>query len=143
MIELNNPDILILVFQRILDILNAPFSKPIIFWELGPLILTMFIMELYFGRYKDEELGWGSTVSNALILVFIGSNLLHYLYLSGVLDFTLLRSQLPLYLIGAGLTLAILDFFHIWPAFIAFDISSVLPIHIVAFITIIFIFFIY
>lgn len=137
MIELNNPEVLSLVFSRILEILKAPFQEPLIFWELGPLIVTMFIMEIYFGRYKDEEYGWASTLSNALMLFFIGSNLLHYLYLTGSLDFNFLRSQIPLYVMGVALVFAILDFYHIWPALLAFDISSVLPIHIIAFISII------
>ena len=126
-----------IVINRAVEILQAPFLDPIIFWELGPLIITMFVMELYFGRYKYEELGWASTVSNAMVLIFIGSNLLHYLYLENILDFTTLRSQIPLYLMGMGLLLATIDFFHSIPKFIAFDISSVLPIHIIAFISII------
>lgn len=137
MIELNNSDVLSLVFSRVFEILKAPFDEPLIFWELGPLIVTMFVMEIYFGKYKDEEYGWASTLSNALMLFFIGSNLLHYLYLTGTLDFTSLRSQIPLYVMSIGLLFAILDFYHIWPSLIAFDISSVLPIHIIAFISII------
>lgn len=126
-----------LIIQRLIELLTTPFQNPIMFWELGPLILTLFILELYFGRYKNERVGWASTVSNSLVLIFVGSNLLHYLYLENLFIFADLRSILPFFLIAAGLILFTLDFFHMLPQFIAYGISSVLPINLTAAIVII------
>lgn len=130
-------EIISLVIQRLIELLTVPFQKPIMFWELGPLILTLFILELYFGRYKKERVGWASTVSNSLVLIFVGSNLLHFLYLEELFLFTDLRSLLPFFLIATGLILFTLDFFHMLPQFIAYGISSVLPINLTAAIVII------
>lgn len=126
-----------IILERVIEIISAPILNPIMFWELIPLIITMIIMELYFGRYKNEDTGWASTVSNSLILFFVGSNLLHYLFLIEIFDINTLRSQLAIGVILLGLIFAIFDFFHILPKTIAFEISSVLPIHTIALISIV------
>lgn len=120
------------VFTRLGEIVAAPFADPLMLWELGPLLFTLIIIELYFGRYREESLGWNSSVSNSLVLIFVGSNLLHYLYLEKLLDFSAFRSIIPAVLIGLGLVLFLLNYFHTWPRFLAFGLSRNLVINIVA-----------
>ena len=107
-------------------------------WEIIPILTTIFIIEMYFGRYSDEELGWNSAVANSLILIYVGVNLLHYLYLKQIFYF---GSYLiiSIILVILGITLAILDYHHWLPKRISFGVSSVLPINFLAIFSIIFV----
>ncbi len=125
------------VFMRLGELLTAPFNEPVMMWEIAPLLLTLIISELYFGRYRDEQLGWNSSVSNSLILIFVGSNLLHFLFLEDLIDFSSARSIIPIVLIGLGILLFIMNYFHKWPWFLAFGISRSLIINILALVGII------
>lgn len=130
-------EIIGLILARTKKIFLAPLETPLMFWELAPLLITLLIVELYFGRYENEKLGWNSTVTNALVLCFVGSNLMHFLYLEDLVNFTEFRTIAPLVLIILGITLGILDFFHALPKQLAFGISSVLPINVLALVAIV------
>lgn len=120
------------VWVRAVELFSAPVHQPLMWWELGPLLVALVVIELYFGRYKREPVGWNSAVSNALVLVFVGSNLMHYLFLEELLNFSNAQSWIPLGLIAFGLLLVALDFFHALPESIAFGISSVLMLNALA-----------
>lgn len=124
-----------MVFTRLWEIISGPFVDPIMWWEIGPLLITMVISELYFSRYRKEPLGWNSAVSNSLVLFFVGSNLLHFLYLEGLLDFRTARTWMVLVLLSLGVLLFVINYFHRWPARVAFGISSALIINTFAFAT--------
>src|SRR3989344_6965436 len=55
------------VLNRILDLLFAPYYQRSILWILAPLLVTLFLTEIYADRYKYEQLGWGALFGNALI----------------------------------------------------------------------------
>ena len=48
------------------EIFSAPFKDLSVLWLLVPIILFWFIMEIYFGRYKEEKLGWNSALGYGL-----------------------------------------------------------------------------
>ena len=48
------------VVERCIEFLTAPFVYTDMLWIILPLILTLLVMELYFGVYSSEELGWSS-----------------------------------------------------------------------------------
>ena len=117
------------IFLRFTEFFVAPIRDPLMFWELGPQLLALFITELYFNRYRSERLGWNSAMSNSLVLIFVGSNLLHFLFLEEVINFAEARTLVPLGLIFLGLLLFFMNYFHRWPDYIAFGLSSALVIH--------------
>ncbi len=53
------------------EIFSAPFKDLSIFWLLAPIILFWFILEIYFGRYKKENLGWNSALGYGLSMFWI------------------------------------------------------------------------
>ena len=128
-----------LILERIGQILSSPIKDPSMFWEIIPIIITIFIIELYFGKYKEEELGWNSALSNSLALIYVGTNLLHYLYLQNRIHFGSADTIVSLGVLLIGLVTAVLDFNHILPKRITFGISSVMPIYFLSFIAIIFV----
>ena len=53
------------------EIFSAPFKDPSIWWLLTPIILFWLILEVYFGMYKGEKLGWNTALGNGLNLFWI------------------------------------------------------------------------
>jgi len=88
-------------------------------------------MEFYFGRHKDEELGWNTAYGNALILLFVAIDLFRHLYepskdtLLGFFTTTNdIKIIIPILIFVLGFILAFIDFFHFLPKKIAYAISS-------------------
>jgi hypothetical protein len=119
------------LFHRGVDIIEAPFFTQDMLWMLLPLLATLLLMEFYFGRYKDEELGWTEAFGNALILAFVSIDLFRHLYEpsgQSALQFIALASNIkviiPLWIAGLALVLMFVDFFHFLPKKIAYVICS-------------------
>ncbi|MEA3378749.1 MAG: hypothetical protein U9Q69_03855 [Nanoarchaeota archaeon] len=113
-----------LVLNRTLEIIKAPLSQPNMLWILGPMVLAMFLMSFYFGRYKSEELGWNTAFGNSLILIFISVDLLRFLYNQGLLFQFSVHNALVAAIILEGFLLTFFNFFHLMPKSFAFGLSS-------------------
>ncbi len=125
-----------LILERIIEIFNQPAINKEMLWILLPLLTALFLLELYFGKYK-EELGWNSAVSNALVLFFVGMNLCAFLYSRNQLvGFTLVspeiltiaikKSLIAFIIVLESVFLIVLNFFHAVSKKFAFGISSAL-----------------
>jgi hypothetical protein len=101
------------------QIFLAPVYEPDMIPTLLPLILGGVVLELYFGKHKNESLGWNSSVSNSVIWVSTGLTLFLTSDISGPLEKTV-----TYFLIGVGLLTGYLNFFHKWSSTIAFVASS-------------------
>jgi len=53
------------------EIFSAPFRDLTILWLLVPIMIFWFILEIYFGRYKEEKLGWNSALGYGLSMFWI------------------------------------------------------------------------
>lgn len=145
------------LWERLSIIVGAPARYPEMIWILTPMIFTLLLMTFYFGRYRREELGWNTAVGNSLVLIFVSIDLYQRIYP----DFNPLRAFLvfwrtlfagglgaegilPGIVAGAIFMYAIVlltaDFFHWIPKKIAFFISSGLPINVLAYFGIIFVY---
>ena len=107
------------VLKRTEYFLRVPIDNQEMLPTLLPLMAGAVIMELYFGKHKQESLGWNTSVGNAAIWMTTGISLL--MTETGL-------SQPELYavytLIGLGAFVTFMDFFHIWSSTVAFVISS-------------------
>ena len=142
--------------ERLISIVLAPIAFQEMIWILFPAITTMILMTIYFGRYRDEELGWNTAVGNALVLIFVSLNLFEQAYpqenplqaltafINVLTKYGLAHESLPGLVAGSilsyALLLLVLDFFHILPKKVAFFISSPLPINTVAYFGIVFVY---
>jgi hypothetical protein len=128
------------VYGRLLEIIQAPYYYREMLWLIAPLVITTFLIEIYFGRYKQEEIGWNTAFGNSLILLFIGANLIRYLYKSDLLFYINVKSAIVIAVIFIGFLLTSLDFFHLLPKGVAFGFSSALPTNIIAYLAVILIY---
>jgi hypothetical protein len=126
------------LYNRGADIIKAPFQIHEMLWMLLPLIATMILMEFYFGRYKEEELGWNTAFGNSIVLTFVAIDLFRHTYEpEGNTIFSALSSGEPKILIAIGIfsfamLLVLIDFFHFLPKAWAYVISSASVIHIIS-----------
>ncbi len=137
-----------LVLERSVNILEQPFLSTDMLWILLPLLATLFLIELYFGRYRRETLGWNSAVGNSLVLFFVAVNLFSYLYRSNLLisvslidpnmiSIAVIKSIITFFILLESILLIVLNFFHLMPRNLAFGISSALMINFIGVIAII------
>ena len=71
------------------EILSAPFKDLSIWWLLAPIILFWLILEVYFGMYKREKLGWNTALGNGLNLFWIVVISLKALFTQGLKLFSI------------------------------------------------------
>lgn len=136
-----------LIYERAIDILKQPALNKEMLWILLPSIVALFLMELYFGRYTKEKLGWNSAVSNSLVLFFVGMNLASWLYahemLAGVtqidislVNVAIIKTFIAIFILVESALLLVLNFFHLVIKKFAFGISSTLIMNFVGVISI-------
>jgi hypothetical protein len=131
------------VYPRAGEILSEPLKNEKSIWIVAPLLIVLFIMQVYFGRHRDEELGWNTAFGNSISLVFVCANLLRYMHdhhtWQGLFD--VLEVQYKTILIAVvfiqALSLLYLDFFHTWPKKLAFFFSSAVFVNTTAFLAIV------
>jgi len=137
-----------LMLEKSVEIIKQPIINKNMLWILLPLLIALFLMELYFGHYKEEELGWNSAVSNSIVLFFVGMNLCAYLFSKNmlvgltsvapeVLEVASQKTFIAFIIILESIFLLLLNFFHLVSKKFAFGISSALIMNFVGVIAII------
>ncbi len=113
-------------------------------WLVAPLLITLFLVQTYFGRHKDEELGWNTAYGNSIVLIFVSVTLLHYIYQTFTYAELRLFSGTPFYksllVLGVFLyafVLLLVDFRHSLPKKFAFFLSSSITVNVVSFVSIV------
>ena len=53
------------------EIFSAPLRDISILWLLIPIILFWFVLEIYFGKYKGEKLGWYRWLQSDYLIQFL------------------------------------------------------------------------
>jgi hypothetical protein len=111
-------------------------------WIIIPLMVTILFIEIYFARYKKEELGWNSAVSNSLVLIFVALDLFRKIYGAGSIDdgaFVNMTAETFIASVVSmiGIWFLYMSFFHVLPKRVAFKLGSPLPINVLAYLAII------
>lgn len=113
------------------EIALTPFNHPELLPTLLPIIGGAIIIELYFGKHTEEELGWNTAVGNAVIWITTGVSLLMTTSLTP-------GERMATYaLIGAGGLVAYMDFFHEWSSQLAFRLSSSAIVYTLAYVLVV------
>lgn len=110
------------VFEAFLQFLRFPLDNPDFLPSMMPLVIGLFVIEIYFARWHDEELGWNSAVSNSTLIITTALTLIYQLNLAP--DPTGSRTVVAYGILLLGLVYLALNFYHLWPARVAFNVSS-------------------
>jgi hypothetical protein len=123
--------------DRFIELLLAPVEHLEMLWIAAPLILALFLTEIYFSRYKGEELGWNSAYGNALVLLFVALDIFRYLYNNNLLDTLNIKLAIALAVSIMAVLLMMVNFLHMFPEHIAYGLSSKLPMNFLAYVALI------
>lgn len=96
----------------------APVRYPELLPTVLPLIVGAVVIEFYFGKHTNEELGWNTSVGNAIVWVTTGI----VMYLNA--NLTTQEKYATAGLVTLGFGVAYLDFYHKWSSTMAFIASS-------------------
>ena len=72
--------ILLNLWTAFTEIIKSIFHDLSIFWFLGPVLLFWLILEVYFSKYKREELGWNTALGNGLSVFWVLIVSIKYLF---------------------------------------------------------------
>ncbi len=139
-----------LVFSRLWDLLSAPFIRTEMLWIIFPLALTFLVLEFYFDRHGDEELGWAAAVANALILLIVALDLIkhsfHYatpwvvlkeivlaIFTDAALPIPTQNLVLIIFLGCLGVGITVINYYHLLPRKLAFEMSGHPPVNFLAY----------
>jgi len=73
-------EIFINLGKAFVEIFKPIFVEPSLFWYLGPILLFWLILEVYFSKYKKEELGWNTALGNGLSVFWVLTISMKYLF---------------------------------------------------------------
>jgi len=62
------------------SLLGAPIEVPQMWWIVVPLLVVIFVMTFYFGKYINEKLGYNTALGNSVVLFFVCVDLLRNIY---------------------------------------------------------------
>lgn len=114
------------------EIIVAPVYHTGMIPTLMPIVLGGVVLELYFGKYSEESLGWNSSVSNSIIWVSTGLTLLLTADLGALSE-----KAVSYFLICLGGFVGYMNFFHKWSATVAFIASSSGVVYSVAYVSVV------
>ncbi|MBW3002163.1 hypothetical protein KY338_03330 [Candidatus Woesearchaeota archaeon] len=130
------------VWQRLIELLEAPAVNPSMIWMITPLIVALVLMTFYFGKWTRDELGWNTAVGNSIVLLFVSIDLFRYVFnLSSpgsIINYELHPISTIICIIVAveAVTLMLTSFFKALPKSITFFICAPLPVNLQAYIAI-------
>ncbi len=110
-------------------ILKAPFVDLSVWWVLTPVIILWIMLELYFGRYKNEKLGWNTALGNGISLTWITIALMKFLFENSRENFTWAKFIAVLLIMIYGLFVTIVTFKHKFSAKTTFLLADPSPIY--------------
>jgi predicted neutral ceramidase superfamily lipid hydrolase len=94
------------------EIFVAPFRDPSIFWLLSPLLLFWFVLEIYFSKYKAEQLGWNSALGNGMTMMWVVVISLKALFTRGTDLFSLDKLLLIIFITLYSFFIIYISFTH-------------------------------
>lgn len=117
------------------EIIKAPFKEWSVWWFLAPVIILWIILELYFGRYKSETLGWNTALANGISLVWINVESMRFLFDSKPDPFLLRFIPVSLILIYGGFIIYV-AFTHKFSGKVAYRLAAPTPVYFLSFISV-------
>jgi hypothetical protein len=116
------------MLDAFLDILKSPFVDLSILWVLIPIISLWLVLEIYFGRYKSESLGWNTALGNGISLLWVNIENMRYLFSQQPENF-LVRFIPVGMIIFYGIFIVYISFTHKFSSKITYALAAPTPIY--------------
>lgn len=105
-------------------------KQPSLLWQIAPLIVLWVLLEIYFGRYNKEKLGWNTALGNGISMVWIVLSALQFTFSNQ----QSLRVTWPLFvslflIAGYALLIVVVSFKHSLKSKWVYLIASPSPVY--------------
>jgi hypothetical protein len=111
------------------------FKEASLWWYLAPVFLLWIVLELYFGKYKKEKLGWNTSLGNGISLTWISLESMRFLFQTRPEYFWYKFGVIILIMFYAFL-IVYLSFTHKLSAKITYALASPSPMYFLSMVTI-------
>lgn len=106
-----------------------------LWWFLAPIFLLWILLEIYFGKYKKEKLGWNTALGNGITLLWINIESMRYIFSTRPDNFWIMFSVISL-IFAYSLMVIFFAFSHKITDKLEFLLGAVSPIYFLATISI-------
>jgi len=113
-------------------IFRAPFKDLSALWMLIPLLIIWFILEIYFGTHKKEQLGWNTALGNGISMFWITVALMRNLFQNNFEAFTFLKFSGVFILFIYAIFISYISFQHKFSAKVTYAISAPTPVYFIS-----------
>ena len=133
-----------IIIPRIIEFIKVPIDNKEVLWALAPILVTLFLIQVYFGRHREEQIGWNTAYGNIVVLIFVVANLANYVNkrygYQTILEVGtegFYKAILILVVLALAVFLFFADFFHSMSRKISFFLSSSLFVTFIAYVSIV------
>ena len=116
------------LWSGLVEIVSAPFREFSIWWYLFPMLCLWFILEIYFGQHKKEDLGWNTALANGFSLVWMNIEAMRMLFVYSP-DLFWLRFFFIFTILGYGCWLIYISFNHKYDPALTFKLAAPTPVY--------------
>ncbi|MBT3262619.1 hypothetical protein HN992_01740 [Candidatus Woesearchaeota archaeon] len=132
------------VLPRFMEMVIVTIRRKETLEILIPLLITMFLVQIYFGRNKDESISWDSAYGNCIVLLFVTAHLATFVYnefgLTGFEAFgtvAFYKTMTALAVAVVAFSLMFIDFFHTVDEKFSFFLSSSIFLSVFSFVAVV------
>jgi hypothetical protein len=132
------------LIPRFMDMVIVTIRRKETLEILIPLLITMFLVQIYFGRNKDESISWDSAYGNCIILLFVTAHLVNFVYNEfGLTGFDVFgttafyKTMTALAVAVVAFSLMFIDFFHTVDEKFSFFLSSSIFLSVFSFVAVV------
>ncbi|MBT3406637.1 hypothetical protein HN419_05740 [Candidatus Woesearchaeota archaeon] len=107
-----------------------------IWWVLAPVIILWIVLEVYFGEYKKEKLGWNTSLANGITLLWVNIEAMRFIFSIPGIDMKWIRFVVLLFILAYAGFIIYISFTHKFSAKVTYILASASPIYYLSMISI-------
>lgn len=107
-----------------------------ILWILTPIFIIWIFLEVYFGLFKSEKLGWNNVLGNGISLMWIGVDAMRYIFSAARIGDFWLRFIIFGIMILYSMLVIYISFTRKLGEFLSYALGSTTPIYFLSFVAV-------
>ena len=107
-----------------------------ILWILSPIFIIWIFLEVYFGMFKSEKLGWNNVLGNGISLMWIGVDAMRYIFSAARIGDFWLRFVIFGIMILYAFFIIYISFTRRLGEFLTYALGSTTPIYFLSFVAV-------
>jgi len=131
------------ILVRLIQIVLVPYFEYSVIWVIAPLLFALIMIQMYYGKYKTEQMGWNSAFGNTVSLMWAIAILVKFMYEQYGLWYSWntpgLQGQIILIMALTVMTISlfVINYNHAIPRKLAVFLSDTIPTTIIAYLSIV------